>query len=77
MLGTKAIEIIDDFIDEVGNLATKIASKKTASAFSSPQFKALVEKEAPLFLVISGIETDYCVLALSGNHKNAASRKAF
>lgn len=63
MLGTKATEIIEEFDPEIGNPATKIAMKKTASAFSSSQFVEMVECEAPLFLVICGIETDYCVLA--------------
>ncbi|MEM7130277.1 MAG: isochorismatase family cysteine hydrolase [Chloroflexota bacterium] len=62
-LGTEAMEVIDDFMAEVGNPATKIASKKTASAFASPEFNAMIEKADPLFLVICGIETDYCVLA--------------
>lgn len=63
MLGTKATEIVSELQGEVADPATKIAAKKTASAFSSQQFKGILDKEDPLFLVISGIETDYCVLA--------------
>ena len=63
VLGTAALDIIDDFMDEVGNPATMLTPKKTASAFASPHYMAALDKADPLFLVVCGIETDYCVLA--------------
>ena len=63
VVGTESIEIIDEFIPVIGDPATRLATKKAASAFSSDQFKSEVERDDPLFLVIVGIETDYCVLS--------------
>jgi len=63
VLGTTALQVIDELAPYVGNPAAVVAPKKTASAFSSPQFRETLRSSNALFLVMCGIETDYCVLA--------------
>lgn len=56
-------EVIDAFAkDVVSPLSTDI-SKETASAFSSQEFVDDLIWRGTTFLILSGIESDYCVLA--------------
>lgn len=64
-------QVIDDFSDDVVSPLTDNIYKETASAFSSEEFVESLIWRGTTFLVLCGIETDYCVLATA---LDAASR---
>ncbi|MCV0409296.1 isochorismatase family cysteine hydrolase [Nitrosopumilus sp.] len=62
ILGTGALDIIDDFLPYVAN-ASVASRKKSASAFMAGNFHSKIKKQSVQILIFTGIETDYCVLS--------------
>ena len=62
ILGTKALDIIDDFIQYVPN-ASMASRKKSASIFMAGNFYSKIKKQSSQILIFTGVETDYCVLS--------------
>lgn len=62
ILGTNALDIIDDFIQYVPN-ASMASRKKSASIFMAGNFYSKIKKQSSQILVFTGVETDYCVLS--------------
>ena len=62
ILGTKALDIIDNFLQYIPNVS--IANrKKSASIFMAGNFHSIIKKKSTRILIFTGIETDYCVLS--------------
>lgn len=62
-LGARAYEIIDVFKDDVMSPLSRLVDKQTASAFYYTNFDDILRERNKTFLILTGIETDYCVLA--------------
>jgi len=62
-MNPKEYEVIDAFKDEMISPLTRSISKTTASAFYAEEFAQDVKDRRATFLILCGIETDYCVLA--------------
>ncbi|MEM7217205.1 MAG: cysteine hydrolase [Pseudomonadota bacterium] len=58
-----AYEIIDTFKNDVMSPLTRLVDKQTASAFYYTNFDDILRARDTTFLILSGIESDYCVLA--------------
>jgi nicotinamidase-related amidase len=62
ILGTAALEIIDNFIQYIPN--SLVANrKKSASVFMAGNFHSKIKKKSAKILIFTGVETDYCVLS--------------
>ena len=62
ILGTEALEIIDNFISYIPN-SVLTSRKKSASIFMAGNFHSKIKKKSTKILIFTGIETDYCVLS--------------
>jgi len=62
ILGTEALDIIDNFISYIPNSAVA-SRKKSASIFLAGNFHSKIKKKFTKTLIFTGIETDYCVLS--------------
>ncbi|MDH3312225.1 MAG: cysteine hydrolase [Nitrosopumilus sp.] len=62
ILGTDALDLIDDFIPYVSN-SVVTNRKKSASIFMAGNFYSKIKKQSSQILVFTGVETDYCVLS--------------
>ena len=62
ILGTKALDIIDNFNRYVPN-ASVASRKKSASIFLAGNFHSKIKKQSSKILIFTGVETDYCVLS--------------
>lgn len=62
ILGTEALEIIDNFISYIPN-SVVTSRKKSASIFMAGNFHFKIKKKSTKILIFTGIETDYCVLS--------------
>lgn len=62
ILGTEALDIIDNFIPYLSN-STVVSRKKSASIFMAGNFHSKIKKKSAKILIFTGIETDYCVLS--------------
>ncbi|MDH3618903.1 MAG: cysteine hydrolase [Nitrosopumilus sp.] len=62
ILGTEALDIIDNFISYISNSAVA-SRKKSASIFLAGNFHSKIKKKFTKILIFTGIETDYCVLS--------------
>ena len=62
ILGTEALEIIDNFISYIPN-SVVTSRKKSASIFMAGNFHFKIKKKSTKILIFTVIETDYCVLS--------------
>jgi nicotinamidase-related amidase len=62
ILGTAALEIIDNFIQYIPN-SLVVSRKKSASIFMAGNFHSKIKKKSSKILIFTGVETDYCVLS--------------
>ena len=62
ILGTEALDIIDNFISYISNSAVA-SRKKSASIFLAGNFHSKIKKKFTNILIFTGVETDYCVLS--------------
>ena len=62
VLGTNALNLIDDFIPYVPN-SVVVSRKKSASIFMAGNFHSIIKKKSARILIFTGVETDYCVLS--------------
>ena len=62
ILGTEALDIIDNFIPYLPN-SVVASRKKSASIFMAGNFHSKIKKKSTKILIFTGIETDYCVLS--------------
>jgi len=62
ILGTDALNLIDDFIPYVPN-SVVVSRKKSASIFMAGNFHSIIKKKSARILIFTGVETDYCVLS--------------
>jgi nicotinamidase-related amidase len=62
IIGTSALDIIDNFIPYIPNSAVA-SRKKSASIFMAGNFHSKIKKKSTKILIFSGIETDYCVIS--------------
>lgn len=62
VLGTDALNLIDDFIPYVPN-SVVVSRKKSASIFMAGNFHSIIKKKSARILIFTGVETDYCVLS--------------
>jgi len=62
ILGTEALELIDNFIPYVPNSCVA-SRKKSASIFMAGDFHSEIKKKFTEILIFTGVETDYCVLS--------------
>ena len=56
-------ELISDFAGDAMSPLTSLVDKQTASAFYQTKFDEILRERNTTFLILCGIETDYCVLA--------------
>ncbi len=62
ILGTDALNLIDDFIPYIPN-SVVVSRKKSASIFMAGNFHSIIKKKSTKILIFTGVETDYCVLS--------------
>jgi len=62
ILGTDALNLIDDFIPYIPN-SVVVSRKKSASIFMAGKFHSVIKKKSTKILIFTGVETDYCVLS--------------
>ena len=63
IIGTEALDVIDEFIPYISNPSVISTRKKTASVFTEGSFPSKIRKRSTKFIIFTGIETDYCVLS--------------
>ncbi len=62
ILGTEALDIIDNFIPYLPN-SVVASRKKSASIFMAGNFHSKIKKKSTKIMIFTGIETDYCVIS--------------
>jgi nicotinamidase-related amidase len=62
VLGTEALDIIDNFIPYLPN-SVVASRKKSASIFMAGNFHSKIKKKSTKIMIFTGVETDYCVLS--------------
>ena len=63
VLGTSALNIIDNLLPYIPNHSAIANRKKSASIFTTGSFHSKIKKRSTKYLIFTGVETDYCVLS--------------
>ncbi|NND86720.1 MAG: cysteine hydrolase [Nitrosopumilus sp.] len=63
VLGTPALNIVDELLSYISNRSEIANRKKSASVFTAGSFHSKIKKRSTKYLIFTGIETDYCVLS--------------
>ena len=63
VLGTSALNIIDNLLPYIPNHSAIANRKKSASVFTTGSFHSKIKKRSTKYLIFTGVETDYCVLS--------------